>query len=314
MSRAVDEGWRHLFGPDPVVLDGGLSTQLTRLGEDINGSLWTGRVLLANPSAVTRAQADFVRAGADVVITASYQVSRRGFEEAGLTSGQADAALMAATSAARAAVDAVPGSSARVAASVGPYGAILHDGSEYRGRYGLTRQQLVDFHRERLDVLVSSRPDLLAVETIPDVAEAEALVDVLADHPDMPAWLTFSAMDDAHVCAGQSIEEAVTVAASAPSVVAVGINCTDPRYVTGLVRRMRSVSDLPIVVYPNAGGEWDASDGEWHGVVTEGPAGAFPDRMVREWLDSGAAAVGGCCGTDAGAISRIAQLMAQSAG
>ena len=310
----MNQEWQRLFGTGPVVVDGGLSTQLALLGEDINGALWTGRVLLANPAAVTRAQADFVRAGADVVISASYQVSRWGFEQAGLTGEQADAALQAATVAARAAVEAVPGSSTRVAASVGPYGAILHDGSEYRGNYGRTHRQLVDFHRERMDVLVSSGPDLLAVETIPDVVEAQALVDVLADHPGVPAWLTFSALDDAHVCAGQRIEEAAAVAASAPSVVAVGINCTDPRHVTGLVQRIQSACDLPIVVYPNAGGEWDASDGEWHGVVTEGPLGAFPDQLVCDWIDSGARAVGGCCGTDAGAISRIAQLLAQQAG
>ena len=155
----------------------------------------------------------------------------------------------------------------RVAASVGPYGAILHDGSEYRGHYGRTRQQLADFHRERLDVLVAPRPDLLAVETIPDVAEAEALVDVLADHPTVPAWMTFSAADDAHLCAGQPIEEAVAVASSAPSVMAVGVNCTDPRHVAGLFRRIRGECDLPVVVYPNAGGRWDAADGQWHGAA-----------------------------------------------
>ena len=174
----------------------------------------------------------------------------------------------------------MPGSGARVAASVGPYGAILHDGSEYRGRYGRTHRQLVDFHRERLDVLAATAPDLLAIETIPDVDEAAALVDVLADHPDLPAWMSFSAADDARTCAGQPIEEAVAVASSSPTVMALGINCTDPRHVRSLVERMRAATSLPIVVYPNAGGEWDASDGLWHGATAEG-CGASPRESCR---------------------------------
>ncbi len=167
---------------------------------------------------------DFVEAGADVIISASYQVSRTGFVAAGLTSAQADDALRASVAVARQATD---GTSARVAVSVGPYGAILHDGSEYRGDYGLTHRQLVDFHRERIDVLVDARPDLLAVETIPDLREAEALVDVLGEYPTVPAWLSFSGADGSHLWAGQRIEEAALVAAGAPNVVAVGINCTD---------------------------------------------------------------------------------------
>jgi homocysteine S-methyltransferase len=304
--------WTGLFGDGPVVVDGGLSTQLARLGEDTSGLLWTGRALLANPDAVARAHADFVRAGADVVITASYQVSRAGFVRAGLTAADADAALAAGTRVARQAVASVPGSRCRVAASVGPYGAILHDGSEYRGRYGRTHRELVDFHRERLDVLAASGPDLLAIETIPDVDEAAAIVEVLADHPDLPAWLSFSADDGQRVCAGQPIEEAVAVAASAGSVAAVGVNCTDPRFVAELVGRVAAAGDLPIVVYPNAGGAWDPADGEWHGGTVA--AGTFPDQVVTDWLDAGASAVGGCCGADAAAISRIARLLARPGG
>ena len=296
--------WTDVFPEGSVIVDGGLSTQLEAQGHDVSGTLWTGRVLLEDPGAVTRAHAAYVQAGADVVITASYQVSRTGFEESGLTSAQADAALLASIRAAR---DAVSGTSARVAASVGPYGAILHDGSEYRGRYGLSRGRLVDFHRERLDVLVGGHPDLLAVETIPDVDEAVALVDVLADHPGLPAWMCFSAADDAHTCAGQPIEDAVAAAISAPSVVAVGVNCTDPRHVAGLVSRMRAVTDLPIVVYPNAGGAWDPVDGAWH----ESGDGVFPDEIVHSWQAAGATAIGGCCGTDARAVAAIGRLLAR---
>jgi len=299
--------WTDLFGDGPVVLDGGLSTQLERRGQDISGPLWTGRALLADPSAVTQAHADFAQAGADVVASASYQISRTGFERAGLGRDAADEALVASTSAVRRAVE---GTDARVAASVGPYGAILHDGSEYRGRYGLSHRQLVDFHRERLDVLVATAPDLLAFETIPDVDEAEALVDVLADYPDMPAWISFSAMDDRHTCAEQPIEIAVATATAAPSVAAVGVNCTDPRFIDALVARIRAVTDLPIVVYPNAGGAWDPADGQWHDA---GPAG-FPAESVLGWRAAGAVAIGGCCGTDDRTVRALAHLLDAPAG
>ena len=300
------------FGDGPVVIDGGLSTQLEVLGEDVSGVLWTGRALLDNPAAVTRAHADFVSAGADVIITASYQVSRAGFVRAGLSADDADAALRASTRVARAAAGSVPGRRARVAASVGPYGAILHDGSEYSGRYGLSRADLVAFHRARLDVLAGTEPDLLAIETIPDVDEVLAIVDVLGEFPGLPAWMSFSAIDGGHTCAGQPIEEAVAVAASSPSVIAVGINCTDPRHVAELVHRARATADLPVVVYPNAGGQWDAADGLWHGTDRADPELAFPAPAVQAWSEAGAVAIGGCCGTDAPAIRRIAQQLARS--
>jgi homocysteine S-methyltransferase len=299
--------WTDIFSGEPVVLDGGLSTQLERRGRDISGSLWTGRALLADPADVTSAHADYVRAGADVVITSSYQISRSGFEAAGLGREAADAALVASTAAAR---EAVVGSGARVAASVGPYGAILHDGSEYRGRYGLSRTELIDFHRERLDVLAATAPDLLAVETIPDVDEAEAIAEVLADHPGLPAWMCFSAVDAGHTCAGQPIEDAVAAATAASNVVAVGVNCTDPQHVAGLISRMRAVTDLPIVVYPNAGGAWDPTDGQWHDA---GPAGFAPE-IVAAWLAAGATAIGGCCGTDERTISALAAQLGGPAG
>lgn len=291
--------WRDVFGDDVVVIDGGLSTQLERRGHRLDDPLWTGRVLTTDPSAIVQAHADFVGAGADVVISASYQVSREGFAAVGRSKAEADNALVSSVQAAR---EATGSTSCRVAASVGPYGAILHDGSEYRGRYGLSHQQLLDFHAQRLEVLVSAEPDLLAIETIPDADEAAALVDALREYPSVPAWLTFSASSDSQTCAGQSIEEAVSIAAESPAVIAVGVNCTDPVHVEGLVRRMSASVSLPVVVYPNAGGEWNAADGTWSGSVS-GSAGA---QLVDAWRRAGAVAIGGCCGTDAAEIARLA--------
>lgn len=298
--------WSELLGDGVVVLDGGLSTQLEARGHVLDDPLWTGRVLVRDPAAVELAHRDFIGAGARVIVTASYQVSRSGFTAAGLGPQAADEALLASVGAARRATRAAaPGTTCLVAASIGPYGAILHDGSEYRGRYGVPRQALVEFHAERLAVLAQGRPDLLAVETIPDADEADALVEVLGQHPGLPAWMTFSAGDDATTCAGQPIEDAVHVASTAPSVVAVGINCTDPRHVSGLIRRMRVVTSLPIVVYPNAGGVWNPAESAWD----VRPGVPFPSGLVDEWRGAGATAIGGCCGTDAGVIAALARQL-----
>lgn len=301
---SVTTRWNDLFGDSSVVIDGGLSTQLEARGLDTNDPLWTGRVLLEDPQAIAQAHADYVTAGADVVITASYQVSRAGFVAAGLSTQDADEALLASIEAAR---KAVAGSPVRVAASVGPYGAILHDGSEYRGRYGLSHEQLVDFHGERLAVLAEGGADLLAIETIPDVDEAAALAEALTPHAGIPAWMSFSAADGGRTCAGQPIEEAVAVAASIPSVAAVGINCTDPRFATELVARMRAVTDLPIVLYPNAGGTWNPTDGTWSEAASPG----FAPALLDAWRDAGATAIGGCCGTDAAVIGALADQLAR---
>jgi len=291
--------WSDLFVDPVVVLDGGLSTQVESRGHPTDNPLWTGQVLVQDPDAITRAHRDFVEAGARVVVTASYQVSRAGFVAAGRSRDEADSALLASIEAARAATS---DSSCLVAASVGPYGAILHDGSEYRGRYGLERAALVDFHAERLSVLAQGRPDLLAVETLPDVDEAEAIVECLADYPELPAWISVSCVDDATTCADQPVEEAVRAAEGAPTVVAVGVNCTPPQHVSGILDRMAATTDLALVAYPNSGRGWDPRTG-WSGTGV-----AMSDDDVRAWARR-AAFVGGCCGVGPADIARVAALL-----
>jgi homocysteine S-methyltransferase len=285
--------------PAEFIIDGGMSTQLESMGHDISGNLWTARALFESPEAIVDAHRAFAEAGADVLITASYQVSRQGFIEAGLTAQQADDSLVRSVELARQASE-----TAKVAGSVGPYGAILHDGSEYRGNYGLTREQLADFHRERIAVLAGAKPDYLAIETIPDVLEVQALADALEGNV-IPAWITFSAKDGAHTCAGQPIEDAVRAAESIPGISRVGINCTDPVFVPELIDRIRVTTALPVIVYPNAGGTWDAATGLWNGVTIDDIA-----RNAVEWVEHGATWVGGCCGTDASAIAAIRSAVA----
>ncbi|MFM9023733.1 MAG: homocysteine S-methyltransferase, partial [Planctomycetaceae bacterium] len=292
------------------LIDGGLSTQLARLGARIDGPVWTGRALLDDPRLVERAHRDFLHAGATAVITSSYQLSRAGFVASGLSVADADRALTQSVAVARRAVDDArdPGAPrALVAASVGPFGAITHDGAEYRGNYGISRDELAAFHRERIEVLVAAGPDVLAVETIPDLVEARVLSGLLEAHPRIPKWFSFTCADEGHLWAGPSIEEAVAAVVGTPGLAAVGVNCVEPELVAGLARRIRAVTDVAVIAYPNRGGTWDAEAGRWHGTRTE----SFADWLPA-WRDAGVAIVGGCCGTEASDIAQLRAALADS--
>ncbi|MEK7663361.1 MAG: homocysteine S-methyltransferase, partial [Actinomycetota bacterium] len=285
----------------PLAIDGGMSTELEQQGCRLEGSLWTAQALLDDPGLIEAAHKAYVDAGAGVVITASYQISRAGFVEAGLTAEDADRALRASIEVAR---KAVSGSETLVAASVGPYGAILHDGSEYKGNYGKTVEELRAFHAERLAVLLSADPDLLAIETIPDALEAEALVAALAEFPSAIAWMSFSIGPDRKLWAGQSLAEATRIAASSPAIAAIGVNCVDPALVSAAIAEIRSVTELPVVIYANGGGTWNPETGIWEN--------AAADALVAysaEWITQGATVIGGCCGTHAGDIRQLAAAL-----
>lgn len=281
----------------PLPLDGGLATTLQMQGVDIDGALWSARALVESPDEVRRAHEQFLGAGAAVVTTASYQVSREGFVAAGMTARDADEALRVSVLVARDAV-ARAGATAYVAASVGPFGAISHDGAEYRGNYGLARGALRSFHARRIDVLASADPDFLAVETIPDIREVVAVVDALGD---LPAWISLSCRDGATTCAGQPVEDAVLAASTSPSVFAVGVNCTAPQHLPELIGRIRGVTRLPVVVYPNVGRSW--VDGAWTGETT-----GLAARDIGAWIAAGAALVGGCCETTPDDVALVAHM------
>ncbi|SER12458.1 homocysteine S-methyltransferase [Lentzea xinjiangensis] len=283
------------------MLDGGMSTVLELAGHDLSDELWSARLLLTDPGAVRAAHLAYYRAGAEVAITASYQASFAGFAHRGIGDTEAERLLRSSVALARSAASDVDGQR-WVAASIGPYGAVLADGSEYRGRYGLTRRELVEFHRRRLEVLWEAGPDVLAVETVPDVDEAEAVLEVLRGSG-VPAWLSYSARGD-RTCAGQPLEEAFAVAAGIDEVIAVGVNCCAPGDVAGAVAAARRVTGLPVVVYPNSGERWDAARRSWTG---DG-AGFVPP--VREWVGAGARLVGGCCRTGPEDIAALAEGLA----
>lgn len=290
-----------LAAGDPIVLDGGLATQLETQGADLSDRLWSARLLIEEPEAIIRAHLAFYRAGARVATSASYQATLEGFSARGIDRAGAEALFRRSVDLAMAARDkyadersatgTAPPDPLFVAASVGPYGAMLADGSEYRGNHGRAKAELRDFHRARLDVLGDTPADVLAVETIPELEEIEAVTGLLAERPGVAAWISVSCRDGSRLHSGVPVEEAAEAAAASPGVVAVGVNCTRPSFVEEIVARMRAVTALPIVVYPNSGEGWDAAARRWTGAAEERVDGAAAAR----WRAAGASLIGGCC-------------------
>lgn len=282
-----------------VVLDGGMSNQLASAGHDLSDELWSARLLAEDPEAVTAAHLAYFDAGADVAITASYQATFEGFARRGTGQDEAAALLALSVECARTAVRRSRTSRPLwVAASVGPYGAMLADGSEYRGRYGLSVTELERFHRPRMEVLAAAAPDVLALETVPDADEAEALLRALRGLG-VPAWLSYSAAGD-RTRAGQPLEDAFALAARADEVIAVGVNCCTPEDADHAVALAARVTGKPVVVYPNSGEEWDAGARAWTGSPT------FTASRVTGWRESGARLIGGCCRVGPETISSVA--------
>jgi homocysteine S-methyltransferase len=289
----------------PVVIDGGLATLLEAHGHDLSSKLWSARLLAENPAAITAAHQEYFEAGAQVAITASYQASFQGFAELGFDRKQTADLLRRSVRLARAGAD-LAGSHDRhtiperwVAASVGPYGAALADGSEYRGDYGLTVAELRAWHRPRLQILADSGADLLALETIPCLAEAEALL-AEVDALRVPAWLSMTC-SAGRTRAGEPVEDAFAMAGDVESVIAVGVNCVDSVEAADLVSSAVESSRKPAVVYPNSGESWDASKRSWGGRATFGP------EHAAVWVAAGARLVGGCCRVGPSAIRALAR-------
>ncbi|MFC9004065.1 homocysteine S-methyltransferase [Streptomyces microflavus] len=297
LAEALAEG--------PVLLDGGLSNQLEAQGCDLSDALWSARLLADAPEEIEAAHLAYLRSGAQVLITASYQATFEGFGRHGIGPERTGALLARSVELARRAAGAArradPGREVWVAASVGPYGAMLADGSEYRGRYGLTVRELERFHRPRMAALAEAEPDVLALETVPDVDEAEAVVRV-AEETGLPVWLSYS-VAGGRTRAGQPLEEAFAVAAGREAVVAVGVNCCDPAEAEEAVRVAVAVTGKPAVVYPNSGEGWDAGGRGWTGRST------FDPGRVRAWTGAGARLVGGCCRVGPDRIKELAGLL-----
>ena len=284
------------------VLDGGMATELERRGCDISGPLWSARVLEDNPEAIEAVHLSYLEAGADCILTASYQVSALGYGEGGrarLSQNAHQAAAAAIHRSVDLAVSARKKYQQEVArpvwigASLGPYGAALHNGAEYHGNYDIGFAELVRFHAERLAVAADTEADFVAIETVPSMEEAKAVVEAMCQHPTAYGWISFTCRDGERVAHGEKLAECAALLDTEPQVLAVGVNCTHPKYVTSLIGRLKRATHKPIVVYPNSGEGWDARNRRWTGTSSAAEFG----EMAQEWVRAGAQIVGGCCRT-----------------
>lgn len=288
-----------------TVLDGGLATELEARGHDLAGELWSARLLDEEPEAIADVHRAFFEAGAQVATTASYQASYDGFARVGIDRDQAARLLRRSVTLAQNVRDQVRPDDGLVAASIGPFGAVLADGSEYRGDYGMSVDALREFHRPRLDTLALAGADLFAVETIPCLAEVEAICAEL-DGTSQVAWLSLTTRDGL-TAAGEPIGEAFAMAADVDEILAVGVNCCAPSDVVRALEAAREVTAKPLVAYPNSGQVWNASTREWEG------ESRLELPLVGAWRRAGATLIGGCCRVTPADIAQVAATLAKSA-
>lgn len=285
-----------------LVSDGGLATELEARGHDLSDDLWSARLLVDAPEEIEAVHSAFFAAGSAVATTATYQASFDGFATRGIDRPRAETLMRLSVELARSARD--EHGSGWVAASIGPYGAALANGEEYRGRYGRSVAELAAWHRPRLELLADSGADVLAIETVPDTDEAEALVGVVADLG-VPAWLSYT-VDGLTTRAGQPLADAFAVAADVPEIVAVGVNCCAPHDVLPAITVANEVTGKPVVVYPNSGEVWDGQRRVWTGSSSWAP------ELIPQWVAAGARIVGGCCRVRPSDVTRIAADVARS--
>ncbi|MDT9027161.1 homocysteine S-methyltransferase [Rossellomorea yichunensis] len=294
-----------------LILDGALATELESHGFDLNDPLWSARILLEKPEAIEKVHADYFRAGADCAITASYQATVDGFRKRGIEKPEALELIKKTVTLAKEARDDFwkeeKGNSNRpkpiVAGSVGPYGAYLADGSEYVGNYGVSDQQLADFHFPRIQALVEAGADLLAFETIPSLQEAKVLASLLKEFHDTCAWLSFSLKDGETISDGTGIEECARVFNDDEQIAAIGVNCAPIPAAEKAISVLSRNTDKPIIAYPNSGETYNAGTKTWHG---KKGCCAFDEESVI-WYEAGARIMGGCCRTDPGHIEALAK-------
>lgn len=292
-----------------VIADGATGTELERKGYDIKDSLWSAKFLMDNPQVICEVHRDYLDAGSDCITTLSYQATFEGFMKKGLSEDEAKKII---ESSVKLAIDTrdefwnnLDNKDNRakplVAASIGPYGAFLADGSEFTGNYGLNEDELVSFHQKRMKTIIDANPDILACETVPCLMEAKAYVKLLEQFPNTQAWISFSAKDGKHINSGESIKECAKYLDAQKQIAAIGINCTAPQYIESLIQEIKEVSTKPIIVYPNGGAVYDGLTKTWSTQANNSTYG----KMAQMWYEKGASIIGGCCQTTPSDIEQI---------
>jgi homocysteine S-methyltransferase len=296
----------------PLLLDGGLSNELEKQGCNLNHNLWSAKLLESNPEAIILAHINYLESGAQCIITSSYQATLPGFMAIGYDKPSASGLILKSVQLAEEArsrfLSLNPhASKPLIAASIGPYGAYLADGSEYRGDYVISDQELRDFHEPRINLLDNSTADILACETIPGFQEARVLSEIL-ENVKKPAWISFSCKDGKHISDGTPIEQCAAYFAHHPTVFAIGVNCTSPEFISALIRSIKTKSgNKKIVVYPNSGAVYHAESKTWSGLSDLSSC----EIMVKEWMDLGADIIGGCCGVGPQQIKAMSKIISR---
>ncbi|QRZ93202.1 homocysteine S-methyltransferase [Bacillus sp. LJBS06] len=302
---------QHILDTFPlIVLDGAMATELERKGCDLNDSLWSAKILMEEPDLIKQVHTDYFAAGADCAITASYQSTFEGFAARGLSEAEARRLIELSVSIAAEARDEFWSFEENrlnrpkpiIAASVGPYGAYLADGSEYRGNYAISEDELIEFHRPRMKALIEAGADVLACETIPCLTEAKAIVRLLKEFPETYAWISFSAKDGLHISDGTPAADCAAWLDEHRQIAALGINCTPLQHISSLIEELKKNTSKPIIVYPNSGEQYDPGTKTWNGAACAESYGA----SARIWHEKGAKLIGGCCRTKPEDIQEIA--------
>jgi homocysteine S-methyltransferase len=294
-----------------IILDGALGTEIQKRGFDVNDSLWSAKFLSKNPAVIKEIHTDYLNAGADIIISASYQASFEGFMKKGFSKEESKKLIELSISLAKDArdefwenlTDKTDKIKPLVAASIGPYGAFLADGSEYSGNYQISDEELLAFHQQRLETILHVKPDIIACETIPSFNEAKILSKLLEAY-DIPSWISFSAKDEKHINSGESIEECIEYLETQKHICALGINCTAPQFISSLVQKIKKLSSKPIVIYPNGGSKYNPITKTWEKSVDNSDFA----KMALLWKNAGASIIGGCCETGPKEIQELHQI------
>lgn len=286
-----------------LVIDGSFASELEKGGLDLCDPLWSAKALYENPKLVKKVHESYFESGADIVITGSYQAHVQGLLNKGFTHEKAIELIKLSVKLAKEAKEEYLSKNKErklsVAAAVGPYGAYLADGSEYVGNYKLNVKELEEFHEEKIEALLSEKPDFFAFETIPSIDEARAYVNILKRHEEISGWFTFSCKDEKHISEGVEIKECAKLLNDVKNVHAIGINCTRPEYIESLIKEIKKATDKAVAVYPNTGENYDPTTKTWSGKPVD-----FT-KYAKRWYESGAKLIGGCCRTSPAEIKAI---------
>lgn len=294
---------------NPVVLDGAMSTPLEKLGADTNNDLWTAKALIDNEELVYEVHKMYFEAGADLIITDTYQANVQAFEKVGYSEKEARNLIKKAVKIAQKARDDYENRTGKhnyIAGTIGPYGAYLANGSEYRGDYELSTKEYQQFHLPRIEELATTGVDILAIETQPKLDEVLAILELLKEkYPQQKVYVSYTLSDDDTISDGTPLPRAIHALEDYSQVIAVGINCVKLELVEPALKNMKEITDKHLIVYPNSSAVYDPKSKTWSQPKTS----ATFEELIPNWYEAGARIIGGCCTTGPKEIKAVADFI-----